>query len=702
MSRVWVRALLAALAMLGAVLAVFGPMAGKLPDLESNRSSDYLPRTAESTRTLEAMAPFISPDDVPTVVLYERESGITDRDRARAAEDLAAIRDRGWLDGPSVPPIPSPDGKALQLYLPMDGSDLNGFIDVIEELRALVQRPGRLGLEVHVGGVGGVNADLYGLFKGIDGPLMLATLVIVVLILLVVYRSPVLWLLPVLSALVAYVLASGLLYLLAKGGHVTVNGQSLAILTVLVFGATTDYALLLIARYREELHLHESSWVAMRAAWRGAMPAIVASAATVALGLLCLLASELTGNKGLGPVGAIGVGCAALSTLFLLPALLLLGRGIFWPRVPQVDGEDPVHEGFWSRLGAKVDAKSTRYAVVTLAGLLALTALAPQLDATGVPWLKALPKDADSVVAQERLQEHFPGGFGTPVQVIGPADQLDRLREVVAASPRVSQVVPFTSTPGGTRPDVRDGNVMLITVLTVDGFTHEAGDAVRALRSRVDAVSKDVLVGGSTAIDLDIRAASQRDNKVIIPTVLVLIFLVLCLLLRALVAPLLLIGTVVLSYLGTLGACAVLFNHVFDYPGAESAFPLFAFVFLVALGVDYNIFLMTRVREEAQRLGTRTGMLRGLTVTGGVITSAGVVLAATFATLLFTGLVFAAEMGIAVAFGVLLDTIVVRSLLVPALVLKAGDRVWWPSRTGRSVVEPEGAGEADLAEVPVG
>jgi RND superfamily putative drug exporter len=698
MSRVWVRALLSSLAMLAAVLAVFGPLAGKLPDAESNRNSDYLPKSAESTRTLAAMGAFISPDDVPTVVVYTRDSGITDRDRARAAEDLATIRAKGWLDGPGLPPIPSSDGKAIQLYLPLDGSDINGFVELVEELRAVVQRPGLLGLEVHVTGVGGVNADLYTLFKGIDGPLMLATLLIVVLILLAVYRSPVLWLLPVLSAGVAYLLASGLLYLLAKDGHVTVTAQSQAILTVLVFGATTDYALLLVARYREELHLHESTWAAMRVAWRGAMPAIVASAATVALGLLCLLVSELTGNKGLGPVGAIGVGCAAISTLFFLPALLLLGRGLFWPRVPRVDGEDPVHDGFWSRLGTRVDAKSTRYAVVTVVGLLALAALAPQLDAKGVPYLKALPKDADSVVGQDRLQEHFPGGFGTPIQVIGPADKAELLQRLVAETPLVSQVVPYSST-GRPTPDVHDGKVMLVTVLKVDGFTPEAADTVRAIRSRVDAVSRDVLVGGSTAIDLDIRQAAQRDNKVILPTVLVLIFLVLCVLLRALVAPLLLMGTVVLSYLATLGMCAVLFDHVFHYPGAESAFPLFAFVFLVALGVDYNIFLMTRVREEALRLGTRTGMLRGLTVTGGVITSAGVVLAATFATLIFTGLVFAAEMGIAVAFGVLLDTIVVRSVLVPALVLKVGDRVWWPSRAGRSVLEP---GEADLEEVPVG
>ena len=695
MSRVWVRALLAALAMVGAVLAVFGPLAGNLPDVESNRSSDYLPRTAESTRTLAAMGSFISPDDVPTVVVYVRPSGITAADRARAVEDLASIRDRGWLDGPPVPPIPSPDGKAIQLYLPLDGSDLNGFVDVIADLRALVQRPGDDGLQVHVTGVGGVNADLYSLFKGIDGPLIIATLIIVVLILLVVYRSPVLWLMPVVSALVAYVVAAGTLYLLAKGGHVTITGQSLAILTVLVFGATTDYALLLIARYREELHLHESTWEAMRVAWRGAMPAIVASASTVALGLLCLLASKLTGNKGLGPVGAIGVGSAALSSLLVLPALLLLGRRIFWPRVPQVDGEDPVHEGFWSRLGTRVDRRSTRYAVVTLVGLLALVALAPGLDAAGVPYLKALPKDADSVIGQDRLQEHFPGGFGTPIQVISPAADGEKARRLVAGIPHVSQVVPFSSRPGTAGPDVRDGHVLMLTILDVDGFTTEAAQTVRRLRRALDAVSPDVLVGGSTAIDLDIRDASHRDDKVIIPIVLLLIFLVLCVLLRALVAPLLLIGTVVLSYLATLGACAVLFTHVLHYPGAEAAFPLFAFVFLVALGVDYNIFLMTRVREEAQRLGTRTGMLHGLTVTGGVITSAGVVLAATFATLMFTGLVFAAEMGLAVAFGVLLDTIVVRSVLVPALVLKAGDKVWWPSRL--RAVTPEAEPSEQLA-----
>ncbi len=695
MSRTWVRALLAAIGMIAAVLVGLGSFSAKLTDVESNRNQDFLPASAEATRTLNAMAAFIPPDDVPTVVLYERKDGaLTDRDKARVLDDLRRLRDLGGLDGEPTPPIYSPDGHAVQLYLPLDGADLDAFVDHVDRMRELVKRPGPPGLDVYVTGLGGVNADLFTLFQKIDGPLLLGTVGIVILILLVVYRSPVLWLFPVVTAGVAYVSATGLLYLLVKSGAVTLNTQSSAIVLVLIFGTTTDYSLLLIARYREELHLHESTWDAMRAAWRGAMPAVVASAATVALGLLCLLASELEGNKGLGPVCAVGVACAALAALTVLPALLLLGRWVFWPKAPHVDGEDPVHEGLWSRLADRLDRGAGKYALATVVVLVGLTALAPTLKASGVPYLKALSKSADSVQGQTRLEAHFPGGLGAPVQVIAPAAKAEQVRQVLSADKGISLVVPFTSgAVTSDRPEVKDGKVLLLAVLKKDGYSESAKDTIKALRRSVDAASPDVLVGGSTAIDLDIRNASLRDNKVILPIVVVLIFVVLCLLLRAVVAPLLLMVTVVLSYLSALGMCALLFNHVFHYPGADAAFPLFAFVFLVALGVDYNIFLMTRVREEAMERGTHEGMLRGLTVTGGVITSAGIVLAATFATLIFTGLVFAAEMGIAVAFGVLLDTLVVRSLLVPALVLKLGDRIWWPSRLGRQV-SPAAAPEA--------
>ena len=674
---------LAALVLVVYVLLVgaLGSVSGKLADVQENTNASFLSKTAESTRALVQQEAFLPKDQTPTVVLYERPGGLTPADRARATEDLTLVRGKDWLSGEPSPPIPSEDGKALQVFLPFDGSDSEEFVQNVDDLRALLSRPGRPdGLGVYVTGLGGISADLFEVFGSIDGALILATVVVVVLILLAVYRSPVLWLLPILGAGAAFSMASGVLYLLAKNDVLTVNGQSQGIFTVLTFGAATDYALLLTARYREELHRHASRWDAMVVAWRSAAPAIVASAATVVLGLLCLLASELEGNKGLGPVTAIGIASAALSMLVLLPALLLLGRWLFWPRVPQLDGEDPVHEGLWATVSEKVGRRPGRVALGAGLVLAVLAVGSVSLDADGIPQSESLTGNPESVVGQRALEKHFPAGLGTPVDVLGPAAQSAQLLATVKATPGIADAVLF---PGPTTR-VEGDRVLVEAVLAVSPDSDRATEVVKDLRVRLDAVSKDALVGGFTAIDLDIKDASRRDNRVIIPLVLLVILVVLALLLRALVAPLLLIATVVLSFLATLGTCAFVFDRVFDYPGADTAFPLFAFVFLVALGIDYNIFLMTRVREESLVHGTRTGMLRGLTVTGGVITSAGIVLAATFTVLGVLPLVFLAEIGFAVAFGVLLDTFVVRSLLVPALTLLVGDRVWWPSALGQS------------------
>jgi RND superfamily putative drug exporter len=647
-----------------------GSLSGKLADVQKNDTSSYLPASAESTRALDLQTRFLAKNQVPTLVLYERDGALTAADRARANEDLAQVRDRDWLNGTPSPPVPSPDGKALQLYLPFDTHDVKAFVSNVDDLRTLLDRPGRpAGLRTYVTGLGGLQADLFEVFGSLDSTLILATVLVVIVLLLVVYRSPVLWLLPLVCAGVAYSTAAGILYLLAKNDVLTVNGQSQGILTVLTFGAGTDYALLLIARYREELHLHEAPWDALKTAWKGAAPAIVASASTVILGLLCLLASELTGNKGLGPVAAVGIACAMVTMLTLLPALLLLGRWLFWPRVPHLDGQDPVHEGLWARIADTVGRRSRTVAVVTTLLLVALALGATQLKASGIPQSKA----------------------------VGPAADADAILAAVRASPKIAGAVVFAGDGVASGPaKVVDGHVLVQAVLSVPADSAEAGRAVRALRTHLDRIGADVLVGGFTAIDLDIRDASARDNKVIIPLVLLVILLVLGLLLRSIVAPLLLVATVVLSFLATLGACALVFNHVFGYPGADTSFPLFAFVFLVALGIDYNIFLMTRVREEALTRGTRTGMLRGLTVTGGVITSAGIVLAATFTVLGLLPLVFLAEIGFAVSFGVLLDTLVVRSLLVPALTLLIGEPIWWPSalsRGSRPTADVRPAGE---------
>jgi RND superfamily putative drug exporter len=676
------RAITVLLVFVVVVLGAFGPLSGKLSGQEKNTSASFLPANAEATKARDATSAFLPAEDTPTVVLYERAAGVTAADLARAVQDLTLIRKHAdWLDGQPTPPVKSRDGQAYEVTLPFDGADSKVFTDNIKELRQLLDRPGRpSGLDVYVTGLGGVSADLFEVFGSINGTLLLVTAGIVILILLVVYRSPILWLLPVVGAGLAFTMASGILYLLARSGVLEVNGQSNGILPVLTFGAATDYALLLIARYREELHLHGSTWEAMKIAWRSAAPAIVASAATVMLSLLCLVFSELHSNQSLGPVGAVGIFCAAVTMLVFLPAALLLGRWLFWPRVPHLDGEDPVHEGRWSRLAGRLESHSATVGAATIVLLAVLAVAATGLKAGGLPQDKALTSRPESVVGLEHQGRHFPAGSGTPVLVIAPAADAESTRRVVAADHSVASVVAFSR---GAGPLVKDGKVLLVATLGVDANSNQALDVVRRLRTEVDAVGKDVLVGGFPGIRLDIHESSVRDNRLIIPIVLVLIMVVLGVLLRALVAPVVLIATVILSYLATLGVCAFFFTHVFGFAGADASFPLFAFVFLVALGVDYNIFLISRVREEAPVHGTHDGMLRGLTVTGGVITSAGVVLAATFAALATLPLVFLAEIGFAVAFGVLLDTLVVRSLLVPAIVLKLGDRIWWPSKLSR-------------------
>ncbi|MBE1533935.1 RND superfamily putative drug exporter [Actinomadura algeriensis] len=510
---------------------------------------------------------------------------------------------------------------------------------------------------------------------------------VVIALLLLIYRSPILWFVPVLSALFALGLAQSLVYLLAKYADLTVNGQSAGILTVLVFGVATDYALLLVARYREELHRHEDRHEAMAFALRRAAPALIASAATVAAGLLCLLIAAMNSTAGMGPVAAAGVLTALAAMLTLLPALLVVcGRWLFWPLIPRYDAKYlkpeayEAEHGIWSRIAALVGRRPRALWTVTTVGLVALTFGLFSLNATGLSNEGMFTGRPDSIAGQDVLSEHYPGGSGSPAVVIAPASASDEVAAAVRGTEGVARV---------GAPQTADGLVQYEATLRAPADSEAAQQTVERLR---DTLPDEAEVGGATAISLDINEASSRDNLVIIPIVLVVVFVILVLLLRALVAPLLMMATVVLSFLASLGASALFFEHVFGFEGADASFPLLAFIFLVALGVDYNIFLMHRVREESQALGTRRGILRGLTVTGGVITSAGLVLAATFAALVTLPLVFMVELGFAVALGVLLDTLIVRSLLLPALAHDIGRRIWTPSRLAREEPADEAPG----------
>ncbi len=664
------------------IAPIAGTLGGKLSSVTENDQAAFLPDSAESTRSLEFETRFAGDQNIPALVVWERESGLTEGDLAAVAEAAARIAEVDGIAAEPSPPIPSEDGQAVQVVVPLpaDNTAFEQLPGIVEEVAEAAQVED---LPAFVTGPGGQFADFAAAFEGIDSNLLFTTVGVILVILVLIYRSPVF--LPVLvSAGMALVIAQAVVYLLADGGVLTVDGQSQGILSVLVLGAGTDYALLLISRFKEELHQQDSWTVAMRGALRGAFPPIVASGATVILGLLCLLLSDLNSNKSLGPVGAIGIACAVLAMTVFLPALLMiLGRYWFFPFVPRHDDAPVAGRGLWGRVAALVGARARVVGVATALALGVAALFTFQLDADGLTTEEQFTTEVDSVVGQEVLARHFPAGTGVPASVIGDEADASQLLEIVAGTPGVASAQLATETPaepGGAvgPPTAVDGKVQVVTILEASADSPEAEDTVLRLRSAVDAVGTDVLVGGGTAVVYDIRQASARDTLMIIPAILVVILVVLVLLLRAVVAPVLLVATVVLSFLATLGVCALVFDNVFGFAGADPSFPLFAFVFLVALGIDYNIFLMTRVREEARIHGTKQGTLRGLAVTGGVITSAGVVLAATFSALGVLPLVPFAELGFAVAFGVLLDTLVVRSLLVPALVHQLGDKVWWP------------------------
>ncbi|MDZ5443907.1 MMPL family transporter [Micromonospora sp. 4G57] len=689
----WTATLIAVAVVLGwlVVGGVAGPYSGKLGDVATNDNAAFLPTDAEATRAQGLSAGFVAKETTPALVVYERPSGITPADQQRVQADAARFAQLPGVLGPLPPPIVSQDRQAVQVIVPIDAAEGEQIRQVVDELRDIAG-PDRDGLTVNVAGPAGLLGDLIEVFTAIDGPLLLVTLVVVLVILLIVYRSPVLWILPLLAAGMSYSLASVFVYHLAKHDVIKLNGQAQGILTVLVFGAGTDYALLLIARYREELHRHHRPWDAMRTAWRGAAPAVIASGTTVIVSLLCLLLSSLNSNRALGPVAALGIAATLLVMLTFLPALLVLGgRWAFWPRTPREDQADPQADGIWSRIAGFVARRSRAVWLVTAVALAALTLGLSQLGATTLGQSDLFTSPTDSVAGQEVIARHYPAGTGSPATIFTTQATAQQVAQVAQGVPGVASVRPVTERGQAGPPDpnappkVVDGRVELQVTLADPPDSDGAEETVRDLREAVHRVpGSDSVVGGFTAINVDTAAASTRDRNVIIPVVLVVIAVILALLLRALLAPVLLIATVVLSFLATLGLCALIFKYVLDFPGVDQSFPLFAFVFLVALGIDYNIFLMSRVREESVKRGTRAGVLGGLAVTGGVITSAGIVLAATFSALAVLPLVVLVELGVAVAVGVLLDTIVVRSLLVPALAYDIGPKVWWPSRLSRT------------------
>ncbi|MEY3156374.1 MAG: hypothetical protein RL257_394 [Actinomycetota bacterium] len=685
-----------------------GAAFSKISTVQENDNSSFLPDSAESTIAGKTIVKFSqqSADVLPTLLLL-----VGDLSPTANAETFSAVNQyaatlgekvlpqsgqplSNYLAPAPVIPIPSADGKAILINVSLDSAIAGENIDkepvlpmIIEFIREdLENNFGSAGLQSHVTGPGGIFADLFDAFGSIDTRLLQTTLIVVAIILIVVYRSPLLWIIPLFTAGTALGLATMIVYYLAKANIVDLNGQTQGILDVLVLGAATDYALLLISRYREELHHNQSRYEAMRIAWRGVVEPILASGSTVIAGLMVLLLSDLSSNRGLGPVGSIGIASSMLAALTLLPALLVVfGRWIFWPKIPKYGQEDEKLSGIWSKVGALVERRPKRVWISTATLLLIFAGFAPTLKSDGLAQTEAFTSRTDSVIGLEKLGEHFPSGEGTPVEIVVDQGDIAAVSAAVLKVENVANVVPVTNLDPVTKQPtaelkVVEGQVLLNATLNLAADSTEAKALIPLIREAAKSVNPNVLVGGQTAIGYDIDQSSKRDNRVIIPIVLILIAIILGLLLRSILAAGLLLVTVILSFAATLGVCALVFEHVFGFAGTDASFPLFAFVFLVALGIDYNIFLMTRVREESMKIGTRAGVIKGLTVTGGVITSAGVVLAATFGVLGVLPLVFLAELGFAVAFGVLLDTLVVRSLLVPALVRVIGPKIWWPSK----------------------
>lgn len=678
---------------------------GKLEEVQKSDTADFLPGEAESVAALEAARQFPSGDVSPAVVVVVREGGLSGADRDAVAELRArAGGDAGSIGGGSsggasadaldlplavdrLPPATfSDDGDAALLAIPLRASDGDAVAEAVKDLRATLAAEASDGLETAVTGPAGFTTDLKEVFAGADTRLLAITGLLVLVLLIVIYRSPIFWLVPFFTVLLTEGASRGMAALLGEAG-LTINGQNAGILSVLVFGAATDYALLLVARYREELRREEDAGAAMRAALRGAAPAILASGGTVIAGLLTLVLADVDSTASIGPLGAVGVALALMLSLTVLPATLVIaGRRAFWPYVPRPGDEESDAHRAWHALGRRIAAHPRRLWLGATAVLAVLALGLTGID-TSLTQEQQLRGNPEAVAGQELLGDHFPAGSSAPASVIVPAggggDAGGPSGSDAAAVRAAIERAPDDVAAGVQRVEEGEPGTQISVVLASDPFSEEAVAAIPELRALVHAAAPAALVGGQTAQSYDLREAAERDNLVIPPLTLLVVFVVLVALLRAVVAPLLLLAATALSAAAALGAGVLIFEHVLDLPAVDPALPLLAFVFLVALGIDYTIFLMARAREEAQRRGTRRGVLAALAVTGGVITSAGVVLAGTFSALAVLPLVVLTELGTVVAFGVLLDTLLVRSVLVPALVHDVGPRVWWPSSLSR-------------------
>jgi putative drug exporter of the RND superfamily len=667
-----------------------------IDDVTAAGQSSFLPADSESTRALAALQNLSAGggEEVPVVIIFERRGGLKAADLkaiGRLGDGLGRLRLAGAT--PIVDPFSgehrneltkvagvangigpvSRDGEAALLVLAIDAEDRGAIVDGVERIRRYLGTHKRPGLRSYVTGPAGIAADLEAVAADAGRTLLFATLGLVLLLLLLVYRAPVLALLPLIAVGAAYLVAIGIAYLLIEAGAITVNAEGTMLLLVLVFGAGTDYSLLLIHRYREDGSLAR--------AMRESRSAILASGGTVIAAMLVLLAADLESTHWLGPMLALGIAVMLAAAFTLLPALLaILGDRAFWtPRSasPRKASNSDASRGLavWERAAGLVRRRSGRIVILVLA-LLAALALGNLTSHGSLGFGQGVTKPTNSSRGSEALERHFPAGLGSPLTAVVRTEAAPR---VVRGMERLSdvQLVLPAPVPGEAT------KAAILLVLRGNPYGSDAEAAVEEVRERLHALSPGALLGGIPAENLDVEEANARDTKLIVPLVLLVIGLILVALLRALTAPAYLIATVVASFAATLGLATFAFTEVFGMEGLAFNLELMAFIFLVALGVDYNIFLMTRVREEAAAHGTREGALTALTATGGVITGAGLILAGTFATLTLLPLEELVQIGATVAAGVLLDTFLVRALLIPAITYRLGERAWWPGRACR-------------------
>jgi RND superfamily putative drug exporter len=695
---------------------VLAPVGSKLADKTTDDTESFLPKNAESTKVVRTLdKEFKAGETSDGLIVYERKGGLTAADKDKIRRDAFQVSSEiPVTQSPAVPFLPSsppglvsPDGSVAYtvITVPLDFDKLG---DWGKEVKSATGE-GAGGLKIYLTGDLGFNTDANEVFSSIDTKLLLATVLLVLVLLGAIYRSPIVALIPLFVVGFAYLVASGLIYLYADTGA-TVSSNATSIIIVLMFGVGTDYCLLLVSRYREELRTHEDKHEAMQRTIRRVGPAILASGLTVTLAMLVLLVAEVGSVHSLGPVAAIGVFSVLAAGLTLLPALLAItGRFGFWPRQQLVafDPEAVAMErpGVWRRIGDRVLHRPLPALIVTVAffGVGALGLLAYKVDYSTTTFFK---KQTDSVDGFRVMQRSFPAGLLSPMTALVERENGAATPADVAAARRRLAAVRGVDRVTPTAIRSRDGRIaQLNIVLKGDPNDSSSLDVVPKLRDDVDGVAPGVtvLVGGGSAINYDFNRANARDLKLIIPLALAVITVILAVLLSALVAPLVLIASVILSFFGTLGLSMLFIRYVVGDAGVDNSIPTFAFIFLVALGVDYTIFLMSRVREEARRHGTREGMLRAIAATGPVITSAGIILAGTFSVLMTLPVTFTFDLGFMVALGILLDTFVVRTIMVPAAVELIGDKVWWPSTaTGGGRVLREEAGPEEPVREPAG